>query len=319
MIASLLALAATLIPTSLYALLLWWLDRYEKEPWPLLLAAFGWGALSVLPLLLFSGGAIGPSTSVSLLVPVIEETLKALALVVLFVFRRDEFDGPLDGIVYGALIGFGFAMVENFFYFLWHPETLSALFWLRSIVFGLNHAFFTSVVGITLGAMRYVSRRWLSYPALLVSLLGAICLHMLHNAAVHHLLGALLSWISLSMGVLVVLAVAMLAWRSERRCLLEELGEEILLGLMSEADYAEVVSPARRTRAQLRALLRGDLRRYQRIARLHHDITELAFCKHRLRIGDPAIDAARLPELRGEIATLRAQLHEQPGQLWSQT
>ncbi len=64
--------------------------------------------------------------------------MKGLALVALFYLARQEFDGPLDGIVYGALIGFGFSMTENLLYFLHYPSYDSLLlaarrrFWLES-------------------------------------------------------------------------------------------------------------------------------------------------------------------------------------------
>ncbi len=47
------AFLAAAIPTTIYTLLLWWLDRYEKEPLPLILAAFLWGALPAIALAVF--------------------------------------------------------------------------------------------------------------------------------------------------------------------------------------------------------------------------------------------------------------------------
>src|SRR5258706_13058636 len=44
------AILAAALPTAVYSLLLWWLDRYEKEPLPLILAAFLWGALPAFAL-----------------------------------------------------------------------------------------------------------------------------------------------------------------------------------------------------------------------------------------------------------------------------
>src|SRR5205809_6953025 len=41
----LLALAGAIIPTIFYINLIWWLDRYEREPLWLLAAAFLWGAI----------------------------------------------------------------------------------------------------------------------------------------------------------------------------------------------------------------------------------------------------------------------------------
>src|SRR5687768_1362105 len=121
---TLIAIAASALPTTLYALLIWWLDRYEKEPLALLLVAFAWGALPAIGIaLLFelaltgvaAASPLGPGVARWGLAPLVEEPVKALALVGLFVFARGDFDGPLDGIVYGALVGFGFAMTENLF------------------------------------------------------------------------------------------------------------------------------------------------------------------------------------------------------------
>src|SRR6476646_7736841 len=119
----------TLIPTIFYALFIWWLDRYEKEPLPLLLVAFLWGAVPAVIIAIVLEVVIGfpvdqlissdtgrELTSASVIAPVVEELVKALILVVLFLAFRREFDNVLDGIVYGAMVGLGFAMVENVLY-----------------------------------------------------------------------------------------------------------------------------------------------------------------------------------------------------------
>lgn len=46
-----------------------------------------------------------------------EELFRGSALGLLFVFFRDEIDSAIDGILYGALVGFGFVAVENTLYF----------------------------------------------------------------------------------------------------------------------------------------------------------------------------------------------------------
>src|SRR6476619_6693825 len=125
-IATLLAL----IPTIFYALFIWWLDRHEKEPLPLLLVAFLWGAVPAIIIAIVLEVVIGfpvdqlissdtgrELTSASVIAPVVEELVKALILVVLFLAFRREFDNVLDGIVYGAMVGLGFAFVENILYF----------------------------------------------------------------------------------------------------------------------------------------------------------------------------------------------------------
>src|SRR5690349_12783989 len=124
-IATLLAL----IPTIFYALFIWWLDRHEKEPVPLLVVAFVWGAVPAIIIAIVLELVVGfpveqlissdtgrELTSASVVAPVVEELVKAIILVVLFLAFRREFDNVLDGIVYGAMVGLGFAMVENVLY-----------------------------------------------------------------------------------------------------------------------------------------------------------------------------------------------------------
>ncbi|NTV61997.1 MAG: PrsW family intramembrane metalloprotease [Oscillochloris sp.] len=317
----LLAILAAALPTALYTLLIWWLDRYEKEPLPLLAAAFCWGMLPAIGLALVSdnllglppvASPLGPSLGSGMLAPLIEEPIKAIALLALFHYARDEFDGPLDGIVYGALVGFGFSMSENLLFFLAYPEDLPALFWLRSVAFGLNHAFFTSIVGLALGAVRYHRG---PVPVLLATpcaLSAAITFHALHNvAADYRLPGLALSWIIQSLGVLVVFAVAVLSWRHEARLIDEELGEEIRLGVIGTADQCVVASARARARCELNALLQSGLPRYRQISRLHHLITELAFCKHLISMGDPHANCALRDTLRQQIITLRADIADE--------
>ena len=170
---------AAVIPTILYVLVLWWFDRYKKEQKRLLLAAFVCGAVPAIILSLIAGTAVrsplgdlsgltGELMSSSLLTPIVEEAIKALAVLLLFLLFHHEFDDVLDGIIYGATVGFGFAMTENPLYFGQCLRTaglsgLPIMVLLRAVVFGLNHALFTSVFGAALGHMRITKtgcRRW---------------------------------------------------------------------------------------------------------------------------------------------------------------
>lgn len=318
-----LAILAATIPTALYTLLIWWLDRYEKEPLPLLAAAFLWGALPAVAIALFTGRVLdgplaaawlGPGIGSGPLAALIEEPVKALALLLLYFFAREEFDGPLDGIVYGALIGFGFAMSENLLFFLAYPDELGSLFWVRGVLFGLNHALFTSIVGLALG----LARLHLGRSARLgfaLALLIAMLLHALHNLAVaQRLTGVALAWVLQLTGVLTVLAVALLAWRHEAAWIRNELGAEITLGVIAPSDYVSVISAPRRVRAELRALLAGGWRRYFQVRCLHHQMTRLAFCNDRLRRGDPHATVPQRDELRRRIIALRAAIAGLPNE-----
>jgi hypothetical protein len=117
--------------------------------------------------------------------------------------------------------------------------------------------------------------------------------------------------------VIVVLAIAVLTWRNERRWIEQELGDEVRAGVLSAAEYAEVASPARRVRRQLRTLLTGGWARYRQTRRLHQLATELAFCKSQLRLEDRYRTCDERDQLRGELTALRA-LIERDEQIWGE-
>jgi RsiW-degrading membrane proteinase PrsW (M82 family) len=157
------------------ALVIRWLDLYEREPRSMVIAAFAWGAL-VVPLFaglgndawgvvitkLF-GGEFSSNWSAALTAPVIEETYKYVGIVLLFLVARLEFDDLIDGFVYGALIGLGFAVSEDIFYFIFvfGGDVSSVIhgFWLRVVETGVyGHVTFTGISGI--GLAYFVSRRF---------------------------------------------------------------------------------------------------------------------------------------------------------------
>lgn len=150
-----------------------WLDRYEPEPRALLGLGLGWGAFvatsAALFLQAFDSFAFGSSEAVQavLVAPLTEEAAKGLFVVLLLVYRRDEFDGVLDGIVYAGMVGIGFAFLENILYlsqaYLGDEghrggiEDAVALFVVRGVFSPFAHPFFTAFIGVGVGIA--VSRR----------------------------------------------------------------------------------------------------------------------------------------------------------------
>jgi len=100
-----------------------WLDRYEPEPGRYRLAALGWGAVVAVILsfvaeqILFALPGTTDFIDTAVLAPLVEEFGKGLFLVAIVVFRRAQIHGLLDGIVYAALVGIGFAFVEDILYY----------------------------------------------------------------------------------------------------------------------------------------------------------------------------------------------------------
>lgn len=302
-----------LIPTMLYSWLLWRLDRYEHEPLKLLFVTFCWGAVPALILAaLVEVGVgsligLGEGLDATLLAPLIEEPLKALALLGVFFFVRREFHGVLDGIIYGAMVGFGFAMTENIAYFLDSGTDLAVIWVLRAILFGFNHAFFTSIVGIGLGLVRYDRRRWLGYVVFPASLAFAILLHAIHNASVQAgVAGLCLSWIINSGGVLTVLVVAILAQRRERYWIETQLTSEVGTAVIAPADLQAVSTPALRFRLEVRTFFRHGWLPYRHRRRFYQLLVELAYTKHRLSEGDRYCCQEDVDKLRDAVVAERA-------------
>ncbi len=322
-----LVIAVGIMPMVVYALILWWFDRYEKEPLPLLAAAFLWGAL---PSILFSVVAevildvpisylvqpmVADLIGAAVVAPLVEEVVKAGALLLLLLFFRHEIDSPLDGIIYGGLVGFGFAAVENIFYF---ADTLSSsglgglgkLVILRAFVFGLNHAMFTGMTGLGLALMRTSPSIAVKVMAPPIGLVSGIVAHAIHNGSV--MLGAELCWPCVAAlitdwgGVSVLLAIIIFTTIQERRWLITFLADEVELGTLSQADYKTACSYIERLASRMRALLDGDFQRWRKLGRYYHLLTELAFNKRRLsRFPDEADTRARVTRLRQQLNKMR--------------
>ncbi len=326
------AILGALIPTIFYVLFIWWLDRYEKEPVWLLATAFLWGAipaaiLSVLlevlfdlPLTLLGEESLAANLiSVSIGAPLVEESCKGVALLGLLILFRHEFDNALDGIVFGAMIGFGFALTENamaYFLPILSEEGIGAgliNIFMRAIVFGFNHAFWTGITGAALGYAR-VSRGW--EKRLLVPVGGwglAVLLHAIHNAgatlaeqtACLSLLGSLVvDW----GGVLLLLLVAVLVLRKEKGWIERGLIEEVRQGALSPQEFDLLRSPGQRLRARWQARSRGGRQASRMVDRYFQCATELSFKKQHLRtLGDEGGNLAEVQRLRQDLATLRAE------------
>jgi RsiW-degrading membrane proteinase PrsW (M82 family) len=111
------------------AFLIYRIDLFEREPKSMLAGAILWGGVVATGVAMFANEAwlsvVGKVTSpdfatqwgASLVGPGVEETLKLMGVVTLFLIASSEFDGVMDGFVYGAMVGLGFTVVEDISYF----------------------------------------------------------------------------------------------------------------------------------------------------------------------------------------------------------
>ena len=160
-------------------LIMWYIyqkDRYEPEPKYLVAKIFLLGALSVFPAALLE--MIFPSgVFVSAVVaPVVEEGLK-FCVVFFFVYKSIEFDEPMDGIVYAAAAGLGFATVENIFYVIEGGLPVAII---RGFFSVPGHVIFSCIWGFALGIAKFRPEAERG-RIIFLGLAGAMIMHGLFN------------------------------------------------------------------------------------------------------------------------------------------
>lgn len=177
------------------------IDRWEPEPRVAMWFAALWGGIAAVLLTVGLNELVLQPLVVPWLpsreafelyatvvqAPVVEELWKGIPVLIMFLFFRRTFDGPVDGVVFAALSAAGFAFTENILYFgrqLAETGDGTFIFFLRGVMSPLTHAIFTAVgIGLALGlAARLHSRWWvlLAWPG---GWLVSAGLHALWNSA----------------------------------------------------------------------------------------------------------------------------------------
>ncbi len=307
------------VPTFFMAALVYWMDRYEKEPLILLGAAFFWGAIvaaggafvinTIFGLGIYAvtgSGDVADQATASLVAPFVEEGLKGLAVLIVFLFFRKEFDSILDGIIYAGITALGFAATENVLYIYGQGyvdggwDGLWQLVFVRDLVVAWQHPFFTAFTGIGLAVARLNKNMLVKIVAVPMGYAFAVFAHAFHNSfgslvggLTGFALGSLLDW----SGWLVMAIFILFMIVRERRVLQNQLREEVASGMISNAQYQRVLSPFTMSTAFLTGGSTAS-RFYQVCAELAHKKEQL------LKLGDERGNAALVQSLRSELATL---------------
>ncbi|MER6120091.1 PrsW family glutamic-type intramembrane protease [Streptomyces sp. NPDC001743] len=186
-----------------------WLDRVEPGPWRNMLFAFAWGACAAALVAILAnsfatqwiatatadpGGA--DTLGATVIAPVVEESAKAAAVLLLFLFRRRDFDGIVDGVVVAGFTATGFAFTENILYLgnafgedqemgSGFASVTAATFFVRAVMSPFAHPLFTVMTGIGFGiaasSARHQRFRRLALP--LAGLFLAMGMHALWNGS----------------------------------------------------------------------------------------------------------------------------------------
>jgi RsiW-degrading membrane proteinase PrsW (M82 family) len=311
------------VPMLMFAGFINWLDRYEKEPKALLGAAFVWGVLiagggayiinTVLGLGVYivtgSEGATDFATA-SIIAPLVEESLKGLAVLVVFFLFRKEFDSILDGVIYAGITALGFAAIENvlYIYNYGYQENgwsgLWQLVFIRVILVGWQHPFYTAFTGIGLAIARMNRNVFVKIIAVVGGFATAVFMHAFHNT-----FGGLIGGLEgLAVGTIVdwtgwFFMLLFIIWMivNERNILKRNLLAEVNSGLISPAQYRTAISFAQ-TGARMNALTSGS---YLATARFYQACGELAHKQEQLtKLGDEKGNLAIIEKLRGELMQL---------------
>lgn len=287
----------SLVPCAIVVVTVIRVDRWEPDPPSLLWFAALWGAIGaiLLTLLLHPLWPVATDFESSVLrAPVIEEIAKGLGVFLIFLFARRYFDGPVDGLVYGALVGTGFAFTENIQYLgralaAGVPEVLTETFVVRGLMSPFLHPIATGLTGLALGIA--VKRGLSRGPAMGVGLLGlvaAIGFHALWNLVAVSL-GGTVAWYVVYV-ILMVPLFALFVWgvvyvlRQEQRITALRLGEYRDAGWFTAQEVELLATPAGRRAALAWAKQppgdqRPQLRKFIEMA------TALAFARQRATSG----------------------------------
>jgi RsiW-degrading membrane proteinase PrsW (M82 family) len=318
------------IPVSPLIAAYMWLDRYEPEPRSLLVLALGWGAFvataAALLLQLFDTVIFDNTDAfnATVVAPVTEEGAKGLFIVLLLIYRRQELDGILDGIVYAGMVGIGFAFTENILYLTsayMGSQGQSGglggavgLFLVRCIFGPFAHPFFTAFTGIGVGIAVGSRTRVVRVLAPVAGYVVAVCAHASWNLSlmIDDGRNAVTTYIFLMVpAFLLLLGFAIWSRRREGRVLTTALTDCAQRGFLDPAEVPWLARiPARRFARRYAERAGGKPARRAMVA-YQSEAVELGFLHSRYLRGVPPPDFVALGQTH--VDRMRAL---RPGLVW---
>jgi RsiW-degrading membrane proteinase PrsW (M82 family) len=320
-----LAVVLALLPVPAYLAIVLFIDRYEPEPVRMIALTFAWGATiaAFVAIVLNTVGEAVVSESLgtdvaeiygySISAPIVEEGAKGLVLFGIYWLYRREFNGVIDGIVYAALVGLGFAMTENVLYYgrgAAEEGVVGAVgtFVVRGLMSPFAHPVFTAMTGIGLGIAVSTSSRTLRALAPPAGLAVAIALHSLWNTSAGS--GLFLGvYVLIMVPVFLALgAIVLVALRREGRVI-----QTHLRGVLPDGEVRALASLRERRAWRREARRRGGKAGKRAMEQLQHAAAELAFQRQQVERGVVRRDrlaAARESALLAQLQQRHRELTE---------
>lgn len=315
-------LVTTAVMVVIYVALVRFVDMNEKEPLWAMLLFFALGGAMAYALAKLAP----PSLALSHWPMALAEELAQLAamgaglLVLLWHGRRrgyDEFNGTLDGVVYGATVGLGFATAERLAASSigqavipgMAPGVFDGLG--TALLEGLKGGVFGAIVGAGLGAAIEVRAQALRAALPVIALAAAVGANGAHGwIAEEGALsdaGLMRSRIALALPALAILAVAGYALRREGKTIRQYLAGEDQTGTVTPDELSLLGNALRREGQYLSMMATMKWGTLYALKALHNRQVQLAFTKDKAaRETDPAARAAA----DAEAGTLRAAIAE---------
>ncbi|GAA5122102.1 PrsW family intramembrane metalloprotease [Pseudonocardia adelaidensis] len=328
-----------------------WVDRWEPEPPRTLLAAFLWGAcFAALTALLINSSAsvvvdqvLGRERAdffgAVAVAPVVEEAAKGAFLVGMLVFRRREFDGVVDGIVYAGLVAAGFAFTENILYLgraftedaaAGQVGSVLGVLVLRGVLSPFAHPLFTAMTGIGAGIASRRATVGARVGAVAIGYVVAVALHSLWNTSASVLGGGIFLVVyGFVMVPLFVALVLVVVWqrRREQRIVAAQLPGFAAAGWIVPSEVPLLSSLAGRQGWRAAVRRRSGRRVAKAVAEYQSAVTDLAFLRDRMARGTAgpygplwhaeAVEAVRQARARAvghpEALTVALRHHRPPG------
>ena len=328
-VTALLALVLAAIPVGIVVPAFLWLDRFEAEPWRYLVTAFLWGALvAALAAGVFNTGAhiafqaaTGRDDDAMLATaifsaPLVEEACKGLLVLLIWWFRRREFDGIIDGMVYAGVVAAGFAFTENIQYLgMAYSDgggaALTGTFIARCLFTPFAHPMFTVLTGIGIGIAATTRNRGLKVLAPVGGYLLAVLSHAVWNlAAITGGAGMVSVYLVVEVPIFIAF-VALVVWarRREGRLIGRHLSEYADAGWLSPSEVHMLSTMSGRRSARVWARTSGGRTMLRSMRQFQDSASELALL--RARMHHSAADAGALEterDLLQAITTSRRDL-----------
>jgi RsiW-degrading membrane proteinase PrsW (M82 family) len=328
-VTTLLSLVLAAIPLGIVIPSFLWLDRFEAEPRRYLVTAFLWGALvAALAAGVFNTGAniafqaaTGRDDDAMLATavfsaPLVEEACKGLLVLLIWWFRRREFDGIIDGIVYAGVVAAGFAFTENIQYLgmaYSHggDEALTGTFIARCLFTPFAHPMFTVLTGIGIGIAATTRSRALKVLAPIGGYLLAALAHAIWNlAAITGGAGMISIYLVVEVPIFIAF-VALVVWarRREGRLIGRHLSAYADAGWLSPSEVQMLSTMSGRRSARLWARTSGGRSMLRSMRRFQDSASELALLRARMYHSAADAKAAETErDLLQAITTSRREL-----------